>query len=66
MLNILKQTQLIRLQFVCLCISAFTAETKLMCVDLTSYIVVCNKKLKSKIYVHRPDISKPTAQEQSK
>lgn len=43
---------------VCLCISAFTTETKLMCIDLTSYIVACNKKLKFKICVHSPDISK--------
>lgn len=44
---------------VCLCISAFTTETKPMCIDLTSYIAVCNnKKLKFKICVHSPDISK--------
>lgn len=54
MFNILKQTQLTCSQFVC----AFGhSPQKPMCIDLTFYIAVYNKKLKSKICLHNPDIS---------
>lgn len=53
------------LQLVCFCISAFDAETQPMEIEHTPYTVVCNKKVKSKMYVHRPNASKPKAQKQS-
>lgn len=37
-----------------------------MLIDLTSHTVVCNKKLKTKMCVHGPDVCKSKTQEQSK